>query len=299
MTGHGGWPLNAFLTPDGVPFYAGTYFPPEPRQGMPSWRQVLEGVARRVGRAARRDRRAAPSGSSPRLQARRSSQAPDAELDPGVARRRRRRRCGAATTPSTAAGAARRSSRRRRRSSSCSRRGEREMALQTLRRMAARRHLRPGRRRLRALLGRRALARPALREDALRQRAARARVPARLPGLRRAAASSACASETLDWALRELRQDGGRLRVARSTPTPRASRASSTSGRSTRCARRSAPTWPTAAIAHFGVTEARQLRGREHPRARDARPASGSPRSRPACSRRASSASGPGSTTSA
>jgi len=41
MTGRGGWPLNAFLTPAGVPFYAGTYFPPEPRQGMPSWPQVL------------------------------------------------------------------------------------------------------------------------------------------------------------------------------------------------------------------------------------------------------------------
>jgi uncharacterized protein len=45
MTGHGGWPLNVFLTPEQVPFYAGTYFPPEPRSGMPSWRQVLEAVA--------------------------------------------------------------------------------------------------------------------------------------------------------------------------------------------------------------------------------------------------------------
>jgi uncharacterized protein len=45
MTGRGGWPLNAFLTPEGVPFYAGTYFPPEPRQGMPSWPQVVIGVA--------------------------------------------------------------------------------------------------------------------------------------------------------------------------------------------------------------------------------------------------------------
>ena len=45
MTGHGGWPLNAFLTPDGVPYYAGTYFPPEPRHGMPSWPQVVVGVA--------------------------------------------------------------------------------------------------------------------------------------------------------------------------------------------------------------------------------------------------------------
>jgi uncharacterized protein YyaL (SSP411 family) len=45
MTGHGGWPLNAFVTPDQVPFFAGTYFPPAPRQGMPSWRQVLEAVS--------------------------------------------------------------------------------------------------------------------------------------------------------------------------------------------------------------------------------------------------------------
>ncbi len=45
MTGHGGWPLNAFLTPEGVPFYAGTYFPPESRHGLPSWRMVLDGVS--------------------------------------------------------------------------------------------------------------------------------------------------------------------------------------------------------------------------------------------------------------
>jgi hypothetical protein len=45
MTGQGGWPLNAFLTPDRSPFYVGTYFPPEPRHGMPSWRAVLEAVA--------------------------------------------------------------------------------------------------------------------------------------------------------------------------------------------------------------------------------------------------------------
>ncbi len=45
MTGRGGWPLNAFLTPEQQPFYAGTYFPPEPRHGMPSWRMVLDAVA--------------------------------------------------------------------------------------------------------------------------------------------------------------------------------------------------------------------------------------------------------------
>ena len=45
MTGHGGWPLTAFCDPEGVPFYGGTYFPPEPRQGMPSFRMVLEAIA--------------------------------------------------------------------------------------------------------------------------------------------------------------------------------------------------------------------------------------------------------------
>src|SRR5205085_1701730 len=44
MTGHGGWPLNAFATPEQVPFYAGTYFPPVGRHGLPGWRQLLEGI---------------------------------------------------------------------------------------------------------------------------------------------------------------------------------------------------------------------------------------------------------------
>ena len=44
MTGHGGWPMSVFLTPDGVPFYGGTYFPPTPRHGMPAFQQVLVGV---------------------------------------------------------------------------------------------------------------------------------------------------------------------------------------------------------------------------------------------------------------
>jgi uncharacterized protein len=45
MTGHGGWPMTVFLTPDGKPFYGGTYFPPEPRFNMPAFRQVLHAVA--------------------------------------------------------------------------------------------------------------------------------------------------------------------------------------------------------------------------------------------------------------
>ena len=45
MTGAGGWPMSVFLTADGRPFYAGTYFPDESRYGMPSFRQVLEGLS--------------------------------------------------------------------------------------------------------------------------------------------------------------------------------------------------------------------------------------------------------------
>ena len=45
MNGRGGWPLSAFLTPEGRPFYAGTYYPPEPRHGLPSFRQVLTGLS--------------------------------------------------------------------------------------------------------------------------------------------------------------------------------------------------------------------------------------------------------------
>ncbi len=45
LSGHGGWPMTVFLTPDGRPFYGGTYYPPEPRHGMPAFRQVLAGVS--------------------------------------------------------------------------------------------------------------------------------------------------------------------------------------------------------------------------------------------------------------
>ncbi|MEP7133849.1 MAG: thioredoxin domain-containing protein [Chloroflexota bacterium] len=45
MTGSGGWPMSVFLTPDLKPFYAGTYFPPVPRYNMPSFRDVLAGIA--------------------------------------------------------------------------------------------------------------------------------------------------------------------------------------------------------------------------------------------------------------
>ena len=44
MTGQGGWPMTCFLTPDGRPFYCGTYFPPRPGRGMPSFVQLLEAI---------------------------------------------------------------------------------------------------------------------------------------------------------------------------------------------------------------------------------------------------------------
>ena len=45
MSGHGGWPMTVFLTPEGEPFYGGTYYPPEPRHGIPSFRQLLDALA--------------------------------------------------------------------------------------------------------------------------------------------------------------------------------------------------------------------------------------------------------------
>jgi uncharacterized protein len=52
ITGQGGWPMTVFLTPDGAPFFGGTYYPPEPRHGLPSFRQLLVAIA-----GAYRDRR--------------------------------------------------------------------------------------------------------------------------------------------------------------------------------------------------------------------------------------------------
>ncbi|MDQ4115526.1 MAG: thioredoxin domain-containing protein, partial [Actinomycetota bacterium] len=46
MTGHGGWPMTCFLTPDGEPFQCGTYFPAQPRHGMPSFRQLMDALTR-------------------------------------------------------------------------------------------------------------------------------------------------------------------------------------------------------------------------------------------------------------
>ena len=61
LTGHGGWPMSVFLTPDGRPFYGGTYFPPADRQGMAGFPRVLQSVARAY--TERRDEIDAAAGS--------------------------------------------------------------------------------------------------------------------------------------------------------------------------------------------------------------------------------------------
>jgi uncharacterized protein len=83
MTGQGGWPLNVFCTPEQVPFYAGTYFPPAPRPGMPAWPQVLEAIADAWG--SRRDEIREQSGRIiERLGGTALLQATDDAPDPGI-----------------------------------------------------------------------------------------------------------------------------------------------------------------------------------------------------------------------
>ena len=126
MTGRGGWPLNAFLTPDGVPFYAGTYFPPEPRaRACPRGRRSLLGVAEAWGEQ-RAEIEETGRRILPRLAGAAALAPAEGELDPAGLDARRRR----------AAARLRLRARRLlderaevpappRRSSSCSRRGER------------------------------------------------------------------------------------------------------------------------------------------------------------------------------
>ena len=201
LTGQGGWPLSVWLTPDLKPFYAGTYFPPEDRQGRagfpddpPRDRAGLEGgpgEARRGGRARRRDSEGARGGRG----------AAGDRGAPSRAPRARRSRRPTSTTPrrstrATGASAARRNSRGRQTSRSCcaarrsrvwrARRGarRRRWSRATLGGHGARRDPRPRGRRISPLLGRRRVVRAALREDALRpgaDRLVRARTRGRRP----------------------------------------------------------------------------------------------------------------------
>ena len=80
MTGSGGWPMTVFLDPDGRPFYGGTYFPPDDRQGMPGFVRLMDAVSEawreparrppRAGRAAARGDRGEHDASAPAVQRR-------------------------------------------------------------------------------------------------------------------------------------------------------------------------------------------------------------------------------------
>ena len=237
MTGHGGWPLNAFLTPDGVPFFAGTYFPPEPRHGMPAGAGARRRRATR-GDAARRDRHRR-SGILPRLRARRRSRRPR-PARPGRARRRGDRAASAPSTPHYGGwgGAPKFPS-----ASAIEfllRAASAQMALQTLRRMAGggiydqigggfarysvdARWIVPHFEKM-------------LYDNAL---LARAYLHA-LAGQRASRCFGVCARRSTSCCASCARTRAASR--ARSTPTPRASRASSTCGRSTSCAPRSTAT---------------------------------------------------------
>ncbi len=78
FTGSGGWPMSVFCTPDGRPFYAGTYFPPEDRHGMPAFRRVVEALGQRLGAGTRR--RAGPSRRPGRC---RTTRSPPGRIDVG------------------------------------------------------------------------------------------------------------------------------------------------------------------------------------------------------------------------
>src|SRR5215213_446350 len=153
MTGAGGWPLNAFLTPDGVPFWCGTYFPPEPRQGMPSWRNVLTAIGA-AWDEQREEIRGQAGAIVERLSGAAALKPPEEEVDPasldaavaGLRKLYDPEYGGFGRAPKF-----------------------------------------PPSSTIEFLLGRPHLARPALREDALRQRAAGPRVRPRLAGHRRRA----------------------------------------------------------------------------------------------------------------
>ena len=112
MTGGGGWPMSVFLTPDGRPFYGGTYFPDEPRHGMPSFRQVLEGVER-AWREERDEVEAAGGRLVQGLADRGATRGRGRRPDDRAARSRDAPPSSPRSMPPTAAGAGRRSSRSR------------------------------------------------------------------------------------------------------------------------------------------------------------------------------------------
>ena len=263
LTGRGGWPMTVFLTPDGKPFYGGTYFPP---RGPPR----AAGVPPRAARASRRRIATSPTTSHEDRRAADGRLRRGELAQPSARRRSTRASCTdaaaqlarAPTTPQHGGigqapkfpneavfdlflRAARGSG-----AAALSRHGPAHAAAD-----GARRHLRSARRRLPPLLGRRALAGAALREDALRQRPARAAVsvaPIRSPATRSSPASRARRSTTS--CARCATRPAASTR--RRTPTARARKASSSLGRRRGAAHSSAPTPRELACRYWDVTDA-------------------------------------------
>jgi uncharacterized protein YyaL (SSP411 family) len=84
MTGRGGWPLTVFLTPEGQPFFGGTYFPPESRHGLPAFRQVLLSVSRSYRERKDEITRSAQNTVAHIVSQDLSSSPPDLELSPVI-----------------------------------------------------------------------------------------------------------------------------------------------------------------------------------------------------------------------
>ena len=238
MTGQGGWPMTVVCTPDGRPFFAGTYFPKERRGGMIGFVELCERIdelwhTQRDDLLEQADQLTGALGRSALV-------VPARRACPTAERRRRARSTGSLAAPATRSGAgsaARRSSRSRWRMEALAaaaspgrRAGARAPLTTHARRHGRRRHLRPPRRRLRPLRRRRRVARPPLREDALRQRAADPPLPARLAAHRRGRGSARCSTETIELRAPRPAPARRRRRPRPRTPTARAWRASSTCG---------------------------------------------------------------------
>ena len=209
MTGQGGWPMTVFLDPDGVPFYGGTYFPPDESRGMPSFRMVMEAVVEAFEGKREEIRERAPARPASRLGA--------VGADRAGAGGRPRRPLLEQAVRALRDGADTRARRLRRRAQVPARLGARAACSpaarptpveRDARRDDGRRHLRPARRRLRPLLGRRRWLVPHF-EKMLYDNALLAR--AYLHGWQ-ALGHERCrrvCEETLDWALREMRGPEG------------------------------------------------------------------------------------------
>ena len=298
MTGHGGWPLNAFLTPERRAVLRRHLLP---ARAAPRDAELAAGAGRasprRGASSATRSTRSRRR-SLPRLRGAAALQAPEDELDPAALDAAVGDAARAATTPSDGGfGARAEVPAPRRRSSSCSRRGEREMSLHTLRAMATggiydqvgggfarysvdARWIVPHFEKMlydNALLARAYLHGWQVSGEPL--------LPARVRGDARlhAARAAPAGGRVRLGARRRLRGRRGQvLRVD--------------AGRGARRARRELA---DVAIERLRHDRGRQLRGREHPRARDARPRGAARDQAPGCTARASSACGRGSTTSA